>query len=68
MVVIAGDVPGIAVCDAPGLVAVGVPDARSAPVLVRGPLDLIARGRNAPYEFRTQSGAQRTIGHHENLT
>ena len=50
MVMIARDVAGITVGDAAFLTAERVPDAGPAAVLADRPLDLIARGGNAPHE------------------
>jgi hypothetical protein len=43
MVVVAGDVTGIAVCDSSALPTLHIPDARPTTVLVGGAFDLIAR-------------------------
>ena len=50
MVVIAGDVAGVAVLDGAGLVAEAIPDRLAAPVLARGALDLVGRRRGAEAE------------------
>src|SRR5207244_10978279 len=50
MIMIAGDVAGIAVGDAPFLPAERVPYAGTPAVLVHGSFDLIARRGNAPHK------------------
>src|SRR5262249_12545332 len=50
VIVVAGDIAGIAVLHAPGRVGEDVPDALAASVFVNRAFDLIARGRRAPYE------------------
>ena len=50
MIVVAGDVSGIAVFDLAGQPRIGVPDAWPAPVLVGSAFDLIVRGGGAPGE------------------
>src|SRR5215469_3289642 len=57
VIVVAGDVAGIAVLHAPRRVREDVPDALAASVFVDRALDLIARSRRAPYEV----GRKRTI-------
>src|SRR5271167_619251 len=48
MVVVAGDVTGVAAVDLDGKTAKGVPDRRPAPVLLDRALDLVGRRRGAP--------------------
>ena len=55
MVVVAGDIAGIAIGDAAGNPAIAVPDAGAPPVGRGGAFDLIARGRNAPDEVASQA-------------
>jgi hypothetical protein len=50
VVVVAGDVAGLAAERVPGRVRERVPDRRSASVLARGALDLIGRGGRPPEE------------------
>jgi hypothetical protein len=50
VVVVVGDVAGVAVRDEAGRVREGVPDRRRAPALGDGALDLVGRGRCAPEE------------------
>src|SRR5262245_6848481 len=50
VIVVTGDIAGIAVLHAPGRVGEDVPDALAASVFVDRAFDLIARGRRAPYE------------------
>ena len=50
MVVVAGDVAGVAVDDGAGLVREAIPDRLAAPVLARRALDLVRRGRGAEPE------------------
>src|SRR5262249_33154620 len=50
VIVVAGDIAGIAVLHAPRRVGEDVPDAFAASVFVDGAFDLIARRRRAPYE------------------
>src|SRR6516225_6860751 len=57
VIVVAGDIAGIAVLHAPGRVGEDVPDALAASVFVDRAFDLIARGRRAPYEV----GGKRAI-------
>ena len=52
VVVIAGDVAGVAVDHGAGLVAEAIPDRLAAPVLARGALDLVRRRRGAEAEAR----------------
>src|SRR5690606_6125008 len=59
VVVVAGDVPGVPVPHPSRGVAVGVPDARPAPVLPGGALDLVGRGRRAEDEPLGQCAAHR---------
>src|SRR5690606_9228273 len=55
VVVVACDVAGLAFGDLSRRVAEGVPDGRSAPVLVYGAFDLIGRGRGPPDEVRRKA-------------
>src|SRR5262249_1195224 len=57
VIVVTGDIAGIAVLHAPGRVGEDVPDALPASVFVDRAFDLIARGRRAPYEV----GGKRTL-------
>jgi len=57
VVMVAGDVAGIAVLHAPGRVGEDIPDAFAASVLVDRAFDLIARGRRAPHKV----GGKRTV-------
>ena len=50
MVVVAGDVAGVAVQDVARRMREGVPDRGAASVLVYGALDLVGGGRGAPQE------------------
>ena len=50
MIVIAGDIAGVAVLHQARRVAKNIPDAFAAPIRIDRALDLIARGRGAPYE------------------
>src|SRR5919112_5968995 len=50
VVVVAGDVAGVAVQDVAWRMREGIPDRGSAPVLVYGALDLVGGGRGAPQE------------------
>ena len=59
VVVIAGDVAGVAVPHPPRRVGEPIPDALSATVLVDGPFDLIRGGRRPPDE----AGRELTVGH-----
>src|SRR5262249_58663129 len=57
VIVVAGDIAGIAVLHAPRRMGEDIPDALAASVFVDGAFDLIARRRRAPYEV----GRKRTI-------
>ena len=52
VIVVAGDIPGVAVCDVSGRMTEGVPDGRAAAILVDGALDLVAGGGGSPGELR----------------
>ena len=52
VIVVAGDIPGVAVCDVAGRVTEGVPDGWAAAILVDGALDLVAGGGGSPGEVR----------------
>ena len=54
VVVVARDVTGVAVPDESGGLAEGVPDRRTAPVLVEAALDLVRRGRRPEGEGRRE--------------
>ena len=56
VIVVAGDVAGIAVGNAALLAATRVPDARAAAILERRPFDLIARGGDPPDEVGRPAG------------
>ena len=65
VIVIAGDVAGIAARDLAGQPGICVPDARPPSVLVGGAFDLIAGGGNAPNEVGCEAGCEagrRSIG------
>src|SRR6185312_7999439 len=59
VVVVAGDVAGVAVLDDAGEAAEGVPDRVGAPVLVRRSLDLVGGGGGAETESRWEGGHRR---------
>src|SRR5690606_41278688 len=54
VVVVAGDVAGVAAADPAGRVAELVPDRPAPAVLVDGPLDLVGGGGHAPDEVRSE--------------
>src|SRR5271165_3652842 len=58
MVVVAGDVPGLAIGDTALLPAERVPDAWPASIFVDGALNLIARRGDAPDEHQCGSGSR----------
>ena len=60
VVVVGGDVTGVAVAGAPGVAAEGVPDRLAAPVLLGRALDLVRGGGRAPAEVVRE--AQRAGG------
>ena len=55
MIVVAGDVAGVAILHRARRVREHVPDALAAPVLLDRAFDLIARGRSAPDEIRRET-------------
>ena len=56
VVVVAGDVAGVAVGDGAGHAAERVPDRLAAPILVHGPLDLVGGGGGAEAESGREAG------------
>ena len=55
MIVVAGDVAGVAVGDATRLMGKDIPDARSPTIFRDGAFDLVTRGGYAPHEVRRQA-------------
>ncbi len=71
VVEVARDVPRVAASHLPGCVAERIPDGRSAPILARGPFDLVSGGRCSPEEARRKPvrdpGRAIRVGHRHDV-
>src|SRR3712207_895769 len=67
VVVVVGEVTGVAVLDLAGRVREGVPDGRALAVLVPGPLDLVRRRGDAPVEAVRKPSRRSRLGTWSNI-